>query len=111
MNLSTYQKLARNTAIYPNQNSFAGINYCILGACGEVGEISGKFKKIIRDKQGIISHDDKSALADEIGDTLWYLAMLAEELGISFDFIATNNISKLKDRQARGKLRGNGDKR
>jgi NTP pyrophosphatase (non-canonical NTP hydrolase) len=51
------------------------------------------------------------SLAKEIGDALWALANLAEDLGYDFDEIATMNLEKLKSRQNRGKLSGSGDNR
>jgi len=42
---------------------------------------------------------------------LWYLAQVATELNLSLDEVAEHNIAKLLDRQARGKIRGDGDNR
>ena len=74
-------------------------------------EVSGKIKKIFRDKEGIISESDREALEGELGDVLWYLAQISTELGLSLDEIAEHNIAKLLDRQARGKIHGDGDNR
>jgi len=83
----------------------------ILGLVGESGEVAEKFKKIIRDKKGIISEKDKIELAKELGDVLWYLAVVADYLGVKLDDVAGNNLSKLADRKKRGKSRGSGDNR
>jgi|SRR3990167_3229526 len=106
MTFNEYQELAIKTAIYPKER---GIEYTILGLCSEAGEIAGKYKKIIRDKGGILSQEEKDKLAFELGDQLWYCATLADELGFDLDEIAKHNVQKLKDRKNRGTITGSGD--
>jgi NTP pyrophosphatase (non-canonical NTP hydrolase) len=65
----------------------------------------------VRDKNGEVSEQDKIELAKEVGDVLWYLAVLAHHLGASLDDVAEQNIEKLQSRKERGKLRGSGDNR
>ncbi len=109
MNLSDYQQKAKQTAKYPVIGH--GVIYPTLGLTNEVGEVAGKIKKIFRDKGGAISDADREALKAELGDVLWYLAQVSTELGLSLDEIAEYNITKLLDRQARGKIQGDGDNR
>ena len=109
MNFAEYQEKARQTAKYPIIGH--GVIYPTLGLTNEAGEVSGKIKKIFRDKEGIISESDLSALQGELGDVLWYLAQVSTELGLSLDEIAEHNISKLLDRQKRGMIQGEGDNR
>jgi NTP pyrophosphatase (non-canonical NTP hydrolase) len=110
MTFDDYQKRALSTVI-STDDGFKDTLHWVLGMCGEAGEVAEKIKKIIRDKDGVISQDDKTELAKEIGDVLWYLAVFAHEMGYSFDEVATNNIKKLQDRKARGVLGGSGDNR
>lgn len=109
MEFAEYQQKARVTAAYPVIGH--GVIYPTLGLTNEAGEVSGKIKKIFRDKSGQISDADKAALAAELGDVLWYLAQVATEVGLSLDDIAAANIAKLLDRKARDKIRGDGDDR
>lgn len=109
MDFSEYQRKARNTAKYPVIGD--GVIYPTLGLTNEAGEVAGKIKKVFRDKGGLISEGDRQALKSELGDVLWYLAQVATELGLSLDEIAEGNIHKLLDRQARGKIQGEGDDR
>jgi NTP pyrophosphatase (non-canonical NTP hydrolase) len=109
MDFSEYQQKASRTATYPVIGH--GVIYPTLGLTNEAGEVSGKIKKIFRDKAGEIGDADKTALAAELGDVLWYLAQVATELGLSLDEIAEKNIAKLLDRKARDKIRGDGDDR
>ena len=58
-----------------------------------------------------ISNEKKAAIADELGDVLWYIAALAKDLNLSLNDIAAINLEKLTSRQIRGVLGGSGDKR
>jgi NTP pyrophosphatase (non-canonical NTP hydrolase) len=78
---------------------------------GEAGEVQGKIKKIIRDDGGIITEEHRKELFFEIGDTLWYLSSLCDNLGIELEDVATSNIEKLKSRRDRNTLHGSGDNR
>ena len=108
MYLSQYQAKAKETAIYPKDKA---LEYLALGLTGEAGEVANKIKKVIRD--GISADVDFSSdsVMQELGDVLWYLAMLATELGYSLDTIADNNLWKLANRKKRNVLGGSGDNR
>lgn len=105
-----YQKKALTTAKF-SEDEFKDIMHWVLGVTGEAGEIAEKFKKIIRDKGGDISEADRAELSKEIGDVLWYLAVLAHQLGLSFEDVASDNLAKLKSRKQRGVIGGSGDNR
>ena len=109
MNFTEYQQKAKATAKYPVIGH--GVIYPTLGLTNEAGEVAGKIKKVFRDKDGIISEETRDALKAELGDVLWYLAQVATELNLSLDEIAEYNIAKLLDRQARGKIQGDGENR
>ena len=104
--LNDYQIQARKTAIYPAN---AKITYPALGLAGEAGEVADKVKKIIRDDKDTPEY--RTEIAKEIGDVLWYCAVLADDLGYDLQQIADMNIWKLKERMASGKIRGDGDNR
>jgi NTP pyrophosphatase (non-canonical NTP hydrolase) len=87
------------------------IAYPTLGLVNEVGEVAGKIKKIFRDKNGVISDEDKEALKAELGDVLWYFTQICTELGITLEEVAEGNLEKLFSRQERNKLHGEGDNR
>lgn len=108
MNFNDYQQEAAKTAIYPDQ--FA-IMYPALGVAAEAGEVANKVKKVYRDNGGKLTEEARMAIADELGDVVWYLANLANDLAISFDTIASRNLEKLRSRMERGVLQGSGDTR
>jgi NTP pyrophosphatase (non-canonical NTP hydrolase) len=108
MELSEYQSLSRRTAEYPRE---AWLAYPALGLAGEAGEVAEHAKKAIRDDDGAVSDERRTAMAKELGDVLWYVAQLASELGLDLDEIAQGNLDKLLSRQRRGVLSGSGDER
>lgn len=83
----------------------------VLGLAGETGEIVEKWKKALVYQRGQLRAEDKMALANEAGDVLWYLAILADALGFSLSEIAAMNLEKLASRQKRGVQKGAGDNR
>ena len=106
--LDMYQKVALTTAIYPREQA---IIYPTLGLTGEAGEVANKVKKIIRD--GSDSKDEKlvSEIKAEIGDCLWYIAVLANDFNIKLSDIASTNLEKLANRKANNTIHGSGDTR
>ena len=77
----------------------------------EAGEVAGKLKKVFRDDGGKISPERREQLLSEVGDVLWYVAMVAMELGSSLSAVAEANLDKLLDRDTRGVIGGDGDTR
>lgn len=108
MELTDYQISALETAVYPEQYN---IIYPALGMAGEAGEVADKVKKVIRDNNSQFTEEKKREIAKEIGDVLWYCAVLAHDIGFSLEEVGRMNIDKLKSRQKRGKLSGSGDNR
>lgn len=104
-----YQRKAAETAIFPKQKA---LEYITLGLTGEAGEIANKVKKLIRDGADEETLEQKKIeIGYELGDVLWYCAMLAREVDMDLGNIMENNIIKLLSRKERGKLGGSGDNR
>ena len=104
LTMDTYQQQAKATAVYPEVKAD---QYLIAGLAGEVGELASIFAKHWRG-DGDLNHDHAKA---ELGDVLWFVAMLAEQLDTDLSTIAQGNLDKLADRAERGKLKGSGDNR
>lgn len=109
IDFADYQRRAARTGGAVNMNH--PIVYPTLGLTNEAGDVAGKVKKIFRDRHGVVTDDDRSALMLELGDVLWYLAELCTQLGISLEETAKANIGKLDGRTERGTLLGDGDDR
>lgn len=112
MDFDEYQEATMETAIYPEagEGTELALAYVALGL-GEVGEVQGKIKKIIRDSAGQVSEEHVDAIKKELGDVLWYSARLCDELDISLESVAALNINKLQSRKQRGVIGGSGDNR
>ena len=106
--LDMNQKVALTTAIYPREQA---IIYPTLGLTGEAGEVANKVKKIIRD--GSNKNDDSmvSEIKSEIGDCLWYIAVLADDFDIKLSDISSTNIEKLANRKKNNTIHCSGDTR
>ena len=103
MNFKEYQGKAVSFAIYPATHK---VLYPTLGLCGEAGEVAEKVKKQVRD--GVFNRHE---VAKELGDVLWYLANICNDIGYNLDEIADLNISKLSSRKGRHVIQGSGDNR
>lgn len=111
LGMDAFQFDSARTAIYPGVGTDAGKVYATLGMTGECGEYAGKIKKLVRGDKQAQGTQAKEARLDELGDVLWYVAMAAAEEGVSLEWLAIRNRQKLADRQGRGTLQGEGDKR
>lgn len=136
--LEDYQRIATKSAIYPGVGTIFGLSYCAHKLAGEAGEFNEHFGKAMRDDGIFDAHvsfkgfdesdidpqftaynvrvkaltDERRALLiKEIGDCLWYLSALCNELGITLFQAAYMNLKKLMDRTNRNKLQGGGDDR
>ena len=112
MKANEYQQLAMRTndgecttrlydAVYENYGTMFDIgevvNAC-LGLAGEVGEVNDIIKKWVYH-----GHDlNEDELAKELGDILWYAAMMCHSLGWDMEEIMQMNIEKLKKRYPDG---------
>ena len=94
--------------------------YPALGLASEASEVAGKVKKLIRDDEmpldenfntTEIDPEKRLEIAKELGDALFYIAMIADDIDYTLSEIAEMNIEKLTDRKNRGELRGSGDNR
>lgn len=69
-----------------------------LGLSGEVGELVDMVKKFVFHKTPM----DDNHFRKEIGDIMWYIALLCHACGYNLDDILEMNIDKLKKRYPDG---------
>lgn len=109
------EQCAGEFAFYPGM-----LVYPALGLAGEAGEVVEKVKKLIRDDEMPLDEnfhtchidpEQRMAIAMELGDVMFYVAMIADDIDYSLGEIAEMNLHKLADRKERGHLRGSGDNR
>ena len=113
MELNQYQIEAAESDLFEKTDDLMapGLLEKVLGLSGEAGEVADKVKKIIRDKKGKVSEEDKEAIVKELGDVMWYLAGIARYLDTPLEEVAKKNIKKLVSRKQRGVISGSGDNR
>ena len=109
MTMNEYQTAARTTACFPSEGLLSML-YPVLGLAGETGEVADKIKKVIR-RNGEFTTETKTEIAKELGDVLWYVAILSRELGFDLEELARLNLAKLADRKERDVVKGEGDNR
>lgn len=115
MSLSDYQRQAMTTCM----SSCDNYSYMFLNLVGEVGELASKVSKAIRTGHANINENKldfesinlKQEMMLEAGDVLWQLSGLCSAMGWPLEEIAQMNLDKLKSRQERGVIAGNGDHR
>ena len=99
MNGNNYQELALVTA---NKEMLAeeqsALLNGVLGLVGESGEIADSIKKAFFQGHSL----DKDAIAKELGDVMWYVALTAHAIGYELDTVMEMNIAKLKARYPQG---------
>jgi NTP pyrophosphatase (non-canonical NTP hydrolase) len=102
MKMSEYSQAARSTRLATADHS-----YVVLNLVGELGELYGKFAKAIRDGSKVEIADIKK----ELGDILWQLSALCDDLGTDLEEVAILNLQKLSKRKENNTLQGSGDNR
>ena len=103
-----YQQIAMSTKAY---GAGLPIFYPTIKLNGEAGEVAEKVGKIWRDKNGEIGENDKLEIKKELGDTLWYICAIADDLQFNLIDVANTNIAKILDRRSRNVVSGSGDNR
>ena len=121
MTLNNYHEKAMATCL-PSCNNDV---YALNGMQAEVGEIADKVAKWVRkgicrieSNHLVFNTSDENVvagfrkeLAKELGDVLWFIALMSKTLGYELEEVAQMNIEKLRDRAQRGVIIGEGDNR
>lgn len=116
-----YQATSLRTWYGPMPGTVHGFNHLAFKLAGETGEFMEHVGKALRDDPGTLEDfhngfvkftpERRKALLKELGDVLWYITVLAKELNSSLIEVMAMNVIKLRDRHARGKMKGSGDDR
>lgn len=69
-----------------------------MGLAGEAGETADYLKKVLGHGHPL----DLPRIEKELGDVLWYLAVLANSFGLSLNQVAKTNVEKLRTRYPEG---------
>ena len=82
----------------PELSGFDRLTWAVTGLCQEAGEVAGVFSKLTWPDGHIGMSVTPESWKDELGDTLWYLAQVAECLGLTLEDIWNFNQAKLEKR-------------
>jgi NTP pyrophosphatase (non-canonical NTP hydrolase) len=93
-----YQELAMRTA-NPSVTNLSKIQNALLGLSGETGELADSFKKAFFQGHTLPT---KEYVEKELGDILWYVALMAEAYDTDMLMIAIKNVDKLRQRYPEG---------
>jgi len=99
MRLDTYQARAKSTDHTSNKfvtSINRGAVVALLGLAGELGTLCATYKKYLRDGKNYKLKD--SHIREELGDILWYLAIVADGFNLSLDEVAETNLKKTAGR-------------
>jgi len=96
MDIKEYQKLCKTTA-QDFENKEKEIMSWGLGIAGEAGDLAGCIKKTVSH-----NNDQKEGIRENIGDTMWYIAMICNFFDWELEDILKDNIKKLKERYPQG---------
>ena len=107
MNFDDYQKKAMRT-----KGGHNDLTNAALGLAGESGEAlealirmglaASRFADTTK-KHVHYKHElNRVAVLKELGDVLWYLALAADQIGVSLEHIAAVNVAKLEARYPDG---------
>ena len=95
ISLGQYQKLVTRTA-KEYKDKEKEISTWGLGVAGEAGDIAGCIKKTVY--QG---DNQVKGIKENVGDTMWYLAMICNFFGWDFEQVLAENIEKLRKRYSK----------
>ena len=103
MDLNEYQEEAQKQSWHPRgsktRNTVDEVAYNTVALCNEAGEFADIVKKSMRGDYDINDKGTKRAAALELGDVLWYLGRLADELGFTLEQVAAMNLMKITRRK------------
>jgi len=96
IDLNEYQRLCKKTAKRFNKKEKEILDWG-LGIVGEAGDLAGCIKKTI-----FHGNNQTKGIKENLGDTLWYAAMICNFFGWDFQEVLEENIKKLKKRYPKG---------
>ncbi|TQM57854.1 nucleoside triphosphate pyrophosphohydrolase family protein [Humibacillus xanthopallidus] len=96
MDLRDFQQKALGTDQRDRADGEDALVVHLLGLAGEAGSVASEYKKHLRDGEAHAFW--KARMRLELGDVLWYVAAVANDLGLDLNEIATANLEKTKAR-------------
>jgi len=99
MDLKEYQEFCKTVAKEYDDPDKEIIHWG-LGLVGEAGDVAGCIKKTVAHE-----NDQRKGIRENVGDTLWYAAMICSFYGWDLEEVLKENIEKLKKRYSKGEFK------
>lgn len=100
MEFTEYQRQAMVTnqsgARGPAADAARELEIYFLGLAGEAGSVASEYKKHLRDGQAHAQWLPR--ISEELGDVLWYVAAIADKVGLELEDVAAANLAKTRNR-------------
>ncbi len=97
IDIKKYQRLVKKTAKVDFKTKSDEIVNWGLGVSGEAGDLAGCIKKTVYH-----NNDQRQGIRENVGDTMWYLAMICNFYDWKFEEVLAENIEKLNKRYSKG---------
>jgi NTP pyrophosphatase (non-canonical NTP hydrolase) len=97
-----YEVASLNRATWGQTQIDPRVLHGAIGIATEAGEI---FESLVSSASHVVPADETN-LAEEIGDVLWYCALLADAIGTDLAAVMRQNVAKLEARYGDGKVHG-----
>lgn len=102
LGLDEFQSLVHRWMRAPMPSDVDPLTYLSLGVAGEGGEVANQVKKMLRDDAGTLTAERAENIVKELGDILFYAALLAKALQLPLSHVAALQIHKLKEEPLAG---------
>lgn len=99
MDMDDFQQRAKVTDQYPitgDKEDNKSFIVPLLGLAGEAGTLLSEYKKFLRD--GSAHEHFAEEVREELGDLLWYVAIVADRFGLVLSDVAEQNLAKARSR-------------
>jgi NTP pyrophosphatase (non-canonical NTP hydrolase) len=96
MDFNYYQRKAKKTDQRKNKKGELNRLIPLLGMIGEMGSVASEHKKRLRDGQSYTTFNEK--FKKELGDVLWYISTLADDMDITLEDVAETNLAWTEER-------------
>lgn len=93
--MQMFDEYAQKAALFQKHE---GLFWSSIGLASEAGEVCSEVKKWFEKEGESLTSERREQLVLELGDTLWFLAAICNEIGVPLQTVAAKNLDKLCQR-------------
>lgn len=94
---NTYMDFVRKHSMHSQRSIERQSMYLMI----EAAEFANEVKRTFTKDYGNLTIDRRNKMVEELGDTLFYIFLLMDSLGVSIDEVMLENMTKLEARYAK----------